>query len=208
MLPDRVVRCQVPLEAVAYWTVQPVRSTEVEPRLKSSTKSFLRGAPLFPPPPKTWLTTTAGEAAPAGLTTKSRARTQNRLRRDMGGSVYRGNESADRSQERQQERERVTLSARFRYRAVAPAVSATGIRSALIQRRVSVLARPSIEPGPSSSSTKVTYAARLTMIDSVRPAMSGSSSGSARPASWSARIAATFPFMYGWARAVRLRRKS
>src|SRR5215207_3224152 len=32
----------------------------VPPRLKISTKSFLYGAPLLPPPPKTWLITTGG----------------------------------------------------------------------------------------------------------------------------------------------------
>ena len=40
------------------------RSTSivVEPRLKSSTKSFAKGAPALPPPAKTWLTTTSGDA--------------------------------------------------------------------------------------------------------------------------------------------------
>jgi hypothetical protein len=37
--------------ALAYCSDQPVSETELEPRLKSSTKSLLYGAPLFPPPP-------------------------------------------------------------------------------------------------------------------------------------------------------------
>src|SRR5947199_10855859 len=37
-------------------------STLVEPRLKSSTKSFVNGAPELPPPAKSWLTTRSGEA--------------------------------------------------------------------------------------------------------------------------------------------------
>jgi hypothetical protein len=50
----------------AYCTDQPVRSTFVDPRLYSSMKSFVYVAPLFPPPPYTWLRTTFVETAAAG----------------------------------------------------------------------------------------------------------------------------------------------
>jgi hypothetical protein len=36
--------------AEAYWIDQPVRSAAEEPPLKSSTKSFVKLAPLLPPP--------------------------------------------------------------------------------------------------------------------------------------------------------------
>jgi hypothetical protein len=49
--------------ALAYWIDQPERETVVELRLKSSTKSLEYGAPVLPPPPYTWLTTTSGETA-------------------------------------------------------------------------------------------------------------------------------------------------
>ena len=56
----RLVVCQgvviVPV-AGEYCTDQPVTFTAVAPRLNSSMKSFLRVAPLFPPPPYTWLIT-------------------------------------------------------------------------------------------------------------------------------------------------------
>ena len=35
----------------AYWTVHPVTSTVLPPRLYSSIKSFLSVAPVLPPPP-------------------------------------------------------------------------------------------------------------------------------------------------------------
>src|SRR5881394_1477841 len=56
--PTRLVVSQVE-EPVAevYCTDQPVTSTEVPPRLNNSMKSFLNVAPLFPPPPYTWLIT-------------------------------------------------------------------------------------------------------------------------------------------------------
>jgi hypothetical protein len=47
--------------ALAYCTDMPVSDTAVVPRLNSSMKSFWYGAPVFPPPPKTWLITTSAE---------------------------------------------------------------------------------------------------------------------------------------------------
>ena len=44
--------------ALAYCTDHPARLTATLPRLKISMKSFLKGAPEFPPPPKIWLITT------------------------------------------------------------------------------------------------------------------------------------------------------
>jgi len=52
----------VAADADAYWTVQPLTSTGALPRLTSSTKSFVNGAPVLPPPAKTWLTTTVDVA--------------------------------------------------------------------------------------------------------------------------------------------------
>ena len=52
--------------ALAYCTDQPVRLTLELPRLKISIKSFRKGAPEFPPPPKTWLITMPGEDSGAG----------------------------------------------------------------------------------------------------------------------------------------------
>jgi len=46
--------------ALAYCTDQPLRFTAVSPALKISIKSFRKGAPALPPPPKTWLITTFG----------------------------------------------------------------------------------------------------------------------------------------------------
>ncbi len=37
--------------ALAYWTDMPASEIAAEDGLKSSTKSFAYGAPLFPPPP-------------------------------------------------------------------------------------------------------------------------------------------------------------
>ena len=37
--------------ALAYWSESPLSETAALPRLKSSTKSALYGAPLLPPPP-------------------------------------------------------------------------------------------------------------------------------------------------------------
>ena len=57
MLPLRGVSCDslapkapVPV-ALAYCSDHPSRETGAEERLCSSTKSWVRGAPLFPPPP-------------------------------------------------------------------------------------------------------------------------------------------------------------
>ncbi|KJY29208.1 hypothetical protein VR45_30515 [Streptomyces sp. NRRL S-495] len=69
MVPDRVVLVQEDPAAEAYWTVQPVTLTGVVPRLYSSTKSLVYGAPELPPPPYTWLMTRSGDTAcavPAG----------------------------------------------------------------------------------------------------------------------------------------------
>src|SRR5260370_40292024 len=51
---------QLAAEAEAYCTDQPVMSVVVVPRLNSSMKSFLYGAPEVPPPPKILLITTRG----------------------------------------------------------------------------------------------------------------------------------------------------
>src|SRR5258706_9756245 len=58
MVPARVVAWLKLPAALAYCTDQPVTSTGRLPRLWSSTKSFLKEAPAFPPPPYTWLITT------------------------------------------------------------------------------------------------------------------------------------------------------
>ena len=67
MLPDSVVRDHEEPPAEAYCTVQPARLTVAVPPLNSSTKSLAYGAPLLPPPPYTWLTTTSAETAEAGV---------------------------------------------------------------------------------------------------------------------------------------------
>src|SRR6476646_6250412 len=56
---------QLVLPALAYWSVQPLRSTLATPGLKSSTKSFAYVAPALPPPAYTWLTTTPDDAPTA-----------------------------------------------------------------------------------------------------------------------------------------------
>src|SRR5437762_1597198 len=71
MLPDRVVRDQVEPPAEAYCTVQPATLTVAVPRLYSSTKSLVYGAPVLPPPPYTWLTTMSVDAACARAGTAS-----------------------------------------------------------------------------------------------------------------------------------------
>src|SRR6187399_1108630 len=86
--PVNAVACHVAPDADAYWIVQPLTSTAVDPRLKSSTKSFAKGAPELPPPGKTWLTTRSGEAlrAAGGASTPPATRTMKRTRattRDM-----------------------------------------------------------------------------------------------------------------------------
>jgi hypothetical protein len=43
--------------AELYWTDQPVRFTVWLPLLKISMKSFVKTAPVLPPPPYTWLMT-------------------------------------------------------------------------------------------------------------------------------------------------------
>jgi len=52
--------------ALAYCTDHPLRLTDVLPALKISMKSLRNGAPEFPPPPKTWLITTCGDALGVG----------------------------------------------------------------------------------------------------------------------------------------------
>src|SRR5262249_10928607 len=52
--------------ALAYCTDQPATDAGPVPRLYSSTKSLVYGAPVFPPPPYTWLITMSGETACAG----------------------------------------------------------------------------------------------------------------------------------------------
>ena len=52
--------------ALAYCTDQPLRLTGVSLALKISMKSFRKGAPEFPPPPKTWLITMCGDESGVG----------------------------------------------------------------------------------------------------------------------------------------------
>ena len=63
-------------------------STAVDPRLKSSTKSFENGAPALPPPAKTWLTTTSGEAPRADGATKAPATARSAEEDEGQGSVH------------------------------------------------------------------------------------------------------------------------
>ncbi len=51
MTPDRAVTNHVEPVDDVYCTDHPVTSTGTLPRLKSSMKSFLSVAPVFPPPP-------------------------------------------------------------------------------------------------------------------------------------------------------------
>src|SRR5680860_1244556 len=53
---------------LAYCTDQPVTSTATSPALCSSTKSLVRVAPEFPPPPYTSLITTSLDRAEAAVT--------------------------------------------------------------------------------------------------------------------------------------------
>src|SRR5262245_46504476 len=90
--PVNAVTCQVAPDADAYWIVHPPTSTAVDPRLKSSTKSFANGAPELPPPGKTWLTTMSGDALRAAGTasTPPATRTMRRTRattRDMPAPI-------------------------------------------------------------------------------------------------------------------------
>jgi hypothetical protein len=57
-----VVDCQLVDAEEAYCTVQVLTSTGALPRFRSSTKSFVNGAPVLPPPANTWLTTTVDVA--------------------------------------------------------------------------------------------------------------------------------------------------
>ena len=79
--PVSAVACQVVPAAEAYWTVQPLTSTAVDPRLKSSTKSLAYAAP--PPPAYTWLTTMSGEALRAAGTTSTVTATRRVKRRSV-----------------------------------------------------------------------------------------------------------------------------
>ncbi|GGK93100.1 hypothetical protein GCM10007964_39500 [Sphaerisporangium melleum] len=60
-----VAKVPVPV-ALAYCRDHPSRETSEPPRLNSSTKSLVNGAPVLPPPPYTWLITTVPGAAAAG----------------------------------------------------------------------------------------------------------------------------------------------
>src|SRR6476469_405281 len=87
--PLSAVADQLVLPALAYWSVQPLRSTLATVGLKSSTKSFAYVAPALPPLAYTWLMTTPGDAPTAdGVSTASSARARPRTAetRFMGGS--------------------------------------------------------------------------------------------------------------------------
>ena len=79
MLPVSLVTCQVAPVDDAYWTDQPLTSTGELPLLVSSTKSFVYGAPLLPPPPYTSVMTTSGEAAFEGAASSTPAADKARL---------------------------------------------------------------------------------------------------------------------------------
>ena len=51
MLPFSAFTDQVDPVALAYWMAHPVTSTVAVPRMCSSTKSWVKVAPLLPPPP-------------------------------------------------------------------------------------------------------------------------------------------------------------
>jgi hypothetical protein len=53
--------------ALAYCTDQPLKLIVELPELKISIKSFRKGAPEFPPPPKTWLITICGDESGVGV---------------------------------------------------------------------------------------------------------------------------------------------
>src|SRR5262249_8228980 len=65
--------------ALAYCTDQPATDAGSAPRLYSSTKSLVYGAPVFPPPPNTWLITMSGETACAGTTPATNAAAADRV---------------------------------------------------------------------------------------------------------------------------------
>src|SRR5262245_32282037 len=79
-LPLRGVTCQLVPVADAYWIDQAPTSIAAVPRLKSSTKSFAYVAPLFPPPPYTWLTTMSVDALRAAGATSSAAANRSAVR--------------------------------------------------------------------------------------------------------------------------------
>lgn len=86
MVALKTVVCQVPvLVAAAYCTDQPVAKTVVLPRLNNSMKSFLNVAPLFPPPPYTWLMMMLDEGVCGGMnaavSSHSNARARNVIHR-------------------------------------------------------------------------------------------------------------------------------
>ena len=64
----------------AYCSDQPAKLTALVPVLRSSTKSALNGAPLLPPPPYTWLMTTAAEAGAMASPISDKARAKARGR--------------------------------------------------------------------------------------------------------------------------------
>src|SRR5262249_17673656 len=83
--PDRAVTCHVVPPPDAYCSDQAARSTVVLPRLNSSTKSFVYGAPELPPPAKTWLITMSAEALwAAGATSSNAARASMKKWRNRG----------------------------------------------------------------------------------------------------------------------------
>src|SRR3954468_12661843 len=59
MTPWSDVTCQLEPVALPYCTDQPSSDTGLLVVLNNSMKSFFSGAPLLPPPPYTWLMTTA-----------------------------------------------------------------------------------------------------------------------------------------------------
>src|SRR5215216_2335744 len=80
MLPVRLILLahEVPA-ADAYWIDHPVRSAGELLLLVSSTKSFVYGAPVLPPPPYTSVMTTLDDAASAGIAAIEAAPARTRL---------------------------------------------------------------------------------------------------------------------------------
>src|SRR5262249_11450447 len=97
IVPVSGVACQLVDAADAYCTDQPVTVTGAPPRLNSSTKSFVYGAPELPPPANTWPMTTFDVAPCANGTAASatarQSASETRIFVDMSGSRVRWTEA-------------------------------------------------------------------------------------------------------------------